>query len=223
MLALERQNRIIDTIKEKGQVTIEELAKEYNISKMTALRDLNKIAENNAKFIEKVHGGAVLKKPVELNQELNFEEKITKFLYQKQAIAKFAAENFVNNSDILFLSGGSTVMEMLPYLKQKNLTLVTNGIKTAALSIEKVSNLKEVYCSGGLIRPQSYTVINTDAEEFFSKMNATTVFLSAMGVSIEKGITDPDMHETSIKRTMHKNANKTIVLMDSSKIEKYSL
>ena len=45
MLRAERQNQIIDIVNQKGIVTIEDLMEQVHISKATARRDINSLAE----------------------------------------------------------------------------------------------------------------------------------------------------------------------------------
>ena len=56
MLRAERQNQIIDIVNQKGIVTIEDLMEQVHISKATARRDINSLAEE--KRIVKIRGGA---------------------------------------------------------------------------------------------------------------------------------------------------------------------
>ena len=56
MLAAERQSRIVDVIRKKGSVHVDELAKELSVSPMTIRRDLVKLQQDDR--IERCHGGA---------------------------------------------------------------------------------------------------------------------------------------------------------------------
>jgi len=109
MFAEERQNIILANINEKGGIEIKEIIDRFSVSKMTAWRDL-KILEKSG-LIKKVYGGAV-RKFDNIRLEPKFEDKLNIAVKQKEEIAKYAAENFIRDSDILFLEGGSTVMKM---------------------------------------------------------------------------------------------------------------
>ena len=69
MLAAERQSRIVDVIRKKGSVHVDELAKELSVSPMTIRRDLVKLQQDDR--IERCHGGAMAK------QEVTYEDKLT--------------------------------------------------------------------------------------------------------------------------------------------------
>ena len=60
MISNTRQREIIELISQKGNVTVEELAKTFNVSKMTIRRDLEKLQESN--LLQRTHGGALVNK-----------------------------------------------------------------------------------------------------------------------------------------------------------------
>ena len=76
MLAAERQSRIVDVIRKKGSVHVDELAKELSVSPMTIRRDLVKLQQDDR--IERCHGGAMAK------QEVTYEDKLTSHKKEKE-------------------------------------------------------------------------------------------------------------------------------------------
>ena len=56
MLAKQRQERILETVRDRGAARIGELAGLLGVSDMTVRRDLDALARDG--LIEKVHGGA---------------------------------------------------------------------------------------------------------------------------------------------------------------------
>ena len=73
------------------------------------------------------------------------------------------------------------------------------------------------------MREKSRTFVGPQAEGFFVDFHAHTFFLGATGISLSAGITDPSPLEIQVKRTMNRCAEKTILLLDSSKFEFRSL
>ena len=62
MLAEERISKIIEIIKNKGTVRVDELARQLDVSLMTVRRDLEKL--KNEGILERCHGGAILKRGI---------------------------------------------------------------------------------------------------------------------------------------------------------------
>ena len=219
MIAEKRKSKIIELVNQHGSVSIEELLELFDVSRMTIWRDLKDLEIKGQ--IVRAHGGA-LKVSESNDKETEFELRRKVNLKEKQLIAKYVANNYVNNSDIIFLDGGSTVLEMIPHLKQNNLTLLCNGLYTLLLASKFLPHLNVIGC-GGVLRKTSFTFVGHEAEEFFSRYNVDTAFISGTGITLEDGIMDPHPLEMEVKKIMCKNAKKIVALIDSSKFDKRSL
>ena len=77
MLSVERYNLILELIKQKKNIKLNEIVEELKISEATARRDLNFLEEK--KKIKRVHGGAVLvetkEEDIDYKKLINLEEK----------------------------------------------------------------------------------------------------------------------------------------------------
>jgi DeoR family myo-inositol catabolism operon transcriptional repressor len=219
MIAEKRRAKIIELVNQQGSVSIEELLELFDVSRMTIWRDLKEL-EIKGQLI-RAHGGA-LKIDELSDKEEEFDRRRKENLAEKRLIAKFAAKNYVKNSDIIFLGGGSTVLEMIPHLKQENITLLSNGLNTLLLASKFLPHLNVIGC-GGILRKSSYTFVGHEAEEFFNRYKVDTAFISGTGVTLEDGIMDPHPMEMEVKKIMCKNAKTVVALIDSSKFEKRSL
>ncbi len=219
MIAEKRRTKIIELVNLQGSVSIEELLRLFEVSRMTIWRDLKEL-ETKGEVI-RTHGGALkIEEFGEREEEFNLRRKEN--LKEKQKIARFAAKNYVKNADIIFLDGGSTVLEMIPHLKQNNLTVLSNGLNTLFLASKFLPHLNVIGC-GGILRKSSFTFVGHEAEEFFSRYKVDTAFISGTGVTIDDGIMDPHPMEMEVKKIMCRNAKRVIALIDSSKFEKRSL
>ncbi|MFW9951715.1 MAG: DeoR/GlpR family DNA-binding transcription regulator [Candidatus Thorarchaeota archaeon] len=219
MIAEKRRAKIIELLNEQGSVSIEELLEIFDVSRMTIWRDLKEL-ETKGQII-RAHGGA-LKVDFGDDKEEEFDRRRKENLNEKRLIAKFAAKNYVKNSEIIFLDGGSTVLEMIPHLKQQNLTLLSNGLNTLFLASKFLPHLNVIGC-GGILRNSSFTFVGHEAEEFFRHYKVDTAFISGTGVTLEDGIMDPHPLEMEVKKIICKNAKTVVALIDSSKFEKRSL
>lgn len=196
MIASERRKRIKALLNEKGSVSVDDLTNQFNVSRMTIWRDLKILEEKDE--LQKVHGGAIQKEDNYI-LEPKFEIKERIAIKEKRSIARYAAENYIKDGDIIFLDGGSTVMELIPYLKDKNITLLTNGLNTLFLASKYINHLN-VMGSGGGIRYPSMTFVGPEAEKFFNNYKAEIVFLSCSGITIEDGVMDINLLEMEVKK-----------------------
>lgn len=87
MLTPERHKLILQLVKEKGVVKIQDLVDMTETSESTIRRDLTQLEEG--KYLKRVHGGAArLQGKL---QEPSMSEKSSKNLQQKRQIAQYAA------------------------------------------------------------------------------------------------------------------------------------
>jgi len=216
MFAEERQNLILSLINSKGAVKISQLEKEFDVSKMTLWRDLKSLDDKG--LIKKVYGGAVKIDIIPPN-EPTFEEKASSAIEEKRAIAKYAAKQFIHKGEVISLGAGSTLLQMVPYLTQKNLTILTSGLDTMMHVANYHPHINLMVC-GGMVRQPAKALVGPEAEQFFRRNKADTAFLSASGITIKDGITDPHPLDIQVKKEMIKSAKRVIFLMDSHKVGK---
>jgi DeoR family transcriptional regulator, fructose operon transcriptional repressor len=210
MLAEERQEIIIDLVNKKGTVMVTDLGRELNVSLPTIRRDLEELAKKGQ--IKKIHGGAMT-----LTKELSFGERKVQNIKEKIRIAEIASR-FVNDSDVIFLDAGTTVFQMVNFLrKRNNLVILTNSIETSLSLI----GLPNIVCNliGGSIKPVSYATVGVEAIQNIKRYKVNKLFMGADGVA-DHTFTVQDINEALTKRAMMEIACERYLLIDSSKIGK---
>lgn len=214
-LAVERQDRIIQLLKERGIVRVEELSAEMTVSPATIRRDL---ADLDAKgYARRVHGGAVsahgiLEEPV-------FDHKANIARNEKQSIAEEALK-FVKSSDSVFLDGGSTVLALARLLVDlSRITVVTNSFRVASILS---SSGPRLILAGGELRRISQTFVGPLTEPTLKALHVDTAFIGTIGLSIENGLSTTDPAEAFTKRIVMSRARHSVVMADSSKLGKES-
>ncbi|MFG6330434.1 MAG: DeoR/GlpR family DNA-binding transcription regulator [Lachnospiraceae bacterium] len=115
----ERHLKILNMIRERGEVKVEELAKTFRISPMTVRRDMQYLEEE--KLISRIHGGAVSLERA--NLLLSQDEKIA---LCRDRISEYASR-FMDDGDTLFINGSRTALNMLKYAGGKKIMVYTNN------------------------------------------------------------------------------------------------
>ena len=216
MFTIERQQDIINILMLKKSVTVSELSKKFFIGEASIRRDLEKLEKMG--LLKRTYGGAVLLEG--LDSEIPLAVREVEQKDAKQIIGN-AAANLVKDGDIIIMDSSSTVFRMIPYLKgKKNLTVITNGAKTA-VELGEMLYIK-VYCTGGILRENSLSYIGQFARNCVKAFNFDVLFFSCRAISIEKGITDISEDEAELRRLMIENSKESILLCDSSKFDKVS-
>lgn len=218
---IERRQQIIKDIDTLDDNIIPRLSQKYGVSEMTIRRDLKVLEEDG--LIKRTYGGAV-RWPSSEPALVARDNRQVLAMAQKLRIARYAAEHLVDRGDIIILEGGTTATAMAPFLTDKDdLTVVTNGIATSEELRRHLPLSATIISTGGIVRPDSSTCVGPLTERFFREFHANRLFLSASGLTLADGITDPKMLEIQVKRSMIAAAREVIMLIDSSKFGVRSL
>lgn len=213
MYTIERREEILNILKESKSASVKKLSKLLYVSCPTIRRDLTELEKQGC--VLRTRGGVILRQTAESEIPLMLREDSN--VASKRTIAKKAAAH-IKNGNVIFLDASSTAAHIVPFLKGfRDIIVVTNSPKTSIkLGEENIKN----YCAGGLLLPQSVAYVGSDAEKFFSGINADIFFFSSRGYSPDGYITDSSAEETSVKKAMMKNAAKTFYLCDTDKKNK---
>ncbi len=207
---IERLEKIRDLLNRKKTASVHELSTELFISEATVRRDLNQLQQQG--LIKRIHGGAVLLEGI--TQELPLYVRERQNHEAKLEIARRAV-SYIHDGQVLFLDASSTVQHLVKHLATfKNLTILTNGLKTA----QELSSLPHnIYCTGGMLLHNSSAYVGGYAERVVREFNADILFFSSRGISSDGRITDASAEETQLRRVMFEQSKKRIFLCDSSK------
>lgn len=222
LLAEQRRALILDEVRRRGGIRVNELTRKLNVSDMTIRRDLDALARQGV--IEKVHGGAV---PVvePSTHEPGFEAKSTLELSAKEDIARAAAAMAVPGSAIA-LSGGTTTFALARHLLEvPDLTVVTNSVRVAdvfhgaqrsAPAGGPRAGATTVVLTGG-VRTPSDSLVGPVADRAIASLHFDVLFLGVHGISVEAGLSTPNLAEAETNRRFVQAARRVVVVADHTK------
>ena len=217
MLTEERHKKILEIIDKKGSVNAQELMVALDASESTIRRDITTLA--NEKKLIKVHGGAIKIEresfstkddEVLLRKERNMKEKI--------AIAKLAA-SLIEDDDFVYLDAGTSTGVMIDFLTARNPVFVTNAIEHARDLTRKGY---KVYLIGGEYKSATEAIVGEEAALSLQKYHFTKGFFGANGISIDEGLTTPEIKEAMIKKTAIAATKQSYFLLDHTKFGEIS-
>ena len=207
-------------IQEAQNVTIEELCEKFGVSKNTIRRDLIELEKKGS--IVKNYGGVssavqsydVGMLPVNARGRLMREEK--------QRIAERAAE-FIKDGDYIFVDSGSTVCNLVDFIKTMNVTVLTNNLDFIIRALP-YPNIQIITFSGILNRDYySFTSIDERSAEILSSYNFTKAFMAATGVTVQYGAMNSLLSDNQLKTTAVNRAQEVYLLVDHTKFGKVTI
>ncbi len=212
MYATERQQEILGKARRDGRVEVRELAELLEVTPETVRRDLTALERRG--LLHRVHGGAI---PVErLGFEPEVAERETLMSPQKERIARAALDELPDGGAIILDAGTTTarLAELLP--TDRELTVVTHALPIALQLAGRPSIT--VHLLGGVIRGRTLAAVGSWAERDVQDVFADVAFLGTNGLTIEQGLTTPDLVEAGVKRALVAAARRVVVLADHTKM-----
>jgi DeoR family transcriptional regulator, fructose operon transcriptional repressor len=211
VFAEERKNKILQLLNENKKLLVPELCDVFHVSPATIRNDLREL--ENCGLLQRTHGGALSNPKTRF--ELNSYQKEISQLTEKQLIARYSA-GLVEDGDTIAIDTGTTTLEFAKMLGSKrDITVVTNDIQIAS-QLEQSANATVIFI-GGILRKGFHCTVGPAAVRMLSEFSVDKAFMATNGISLEKGLTTPDMNQAEIKKAMIQIANEIIVLCDSSK------
>ncbi|SDC27631.1 transcriptional regulator, DeoR family [Pelagirhabdus alkalitolerans] len=214
MLTAKRHDIIIQQLKKKHLVTVNELIELTDASPATIRRDLTDLEEKG--LLNRVHGGASLPQPIQ--HEYSYSEKEHKQTEAKKRIAELAS-SIVQHQHCIYLDAGSTTYEMIPYLKDKNVTVVTNGLNIVTRLNQYAI---EAYLIGGKVKSKTQALIGANAIKTLDSFYFDAVFIGTNAIDLINGYQTPDPEEAAIKNKALKKSKKAYIVADQSKLKQNS-
>ncbi|EPC3762076.1 DeoR/GlpR family DNA-binding transcription regulator [Klebsiella michiganensis] len=211
-----RLDKIVAYLKNHTLVTVEQLVDAVEASPATIRRDLIKLDEQGV--ISRSHGGVALRRFEPSQPTTN--EKQLRSPADKRAIARFAA-SMVQAGDAVVLDAGTTMLELAKCLTHLPLRVITVDLHIA-LFLSEFRQI-EVTIVGGRIDDSSQSCIGEFGRKMLRSVYPDIAFMSCNSWSVEKGVTTPTEEKAGLKQEIIANAQRKILLADSSKYGAHSL
>ena len=207
----ERQDKIVKYIEKVEKATIEDIMSLLKISRSTVRRYLIDLERKN--LIIRTRGGALKKKYFKYEFSLN--EKKDLNLDKKKKIAQIA-KRFINEGDIIYISGGTTTLELAKILFDvKDLVVFTNAINIL-LELANNSGI-EIKLVGGDFRKKTFSMVGQEAINYLDRYNFDKAFVGVNGVSVDEGFTTPNELEAIVDGEVIKRSKEAFILADETK------
>ncbi|MCJ7467284.1 MAG: transcriptional repressor AgaR [Maribacter sp.] len=213
--AVARRSKILQILDDLGQVNVNDLSKEMEVSEVTIRNDLDKLEKS--KLLVRAHGGAFKTSNIALavseKKNINYE---LKRLIGKKAIT------LIEDNDSIILDSGTTTFEISNNLQGfEKLTVISNALDIVN-NLSKYKNL-QVYMPGGFLREFSMSLVGPMAERNLKQLYCKKVFLGIDGIKPDVGVFTHHMEEAYLNQIMIDIAEEVIVVADSSKFKKSGL
>lgn len=211
-----RLRAILSLLQQSGSVTVEELREKFQISVVTARRDLNVLEERG--LLRRTHGGAESIEPLfyePFRNDRSFQAQVSRLADEKRRIGRAAAA-LIEPNETIALTPGTTTTEVIRGLPlNHNITVVTNTVNVP-MELSKRKDIS-VFVTGGYLRGDWFSLTGPTAIQALNQIVIGTLFIGADGIDAPWGMTCFSPDEAALNGTMVKHAQRKIAVVDHSK------
>ena len=200
-----RREKILETVRSEGDVTVTALAEQLQVSPLTIRRDLQYLEDH--KLLERFYGGA-------RTGEAEESRKNSREL-RKEKIARYAA-SLVEDRDSIFINTSSTALAMVKYITSRRVTIITNN---GNIINEENPSQATIILLGGELRYMKGAMVGDFTRNNLAQVTAKKSFMGCSGISPEVGMTTEMVSEVTLNQLMFQRVTgSSYILADSSKL-----
>jgi DeoR family transcriptional regulator, glycerol-3-phosphate regulon repressor len=217
MVAEGRRQAILALAQQGGELRVDELAQQFNVSRETMRRDLDLLQSQG--LLRRVHGGAL---PAQTGAEAGFKHRLVANSEAKQKMAKLAAGLF-RRDDTLFIDTGTTTLMLGAALASVNrLTVITNSVGVARLMSGPGVDHR-VYIVGGEYRPDTEQILGSASVAQIEQFRADHAVFSCGALDRDGTLMDFDLEEAMFAKAIIEQARTATLIIDSSKFDRIAI
>lgn len=208
-----RQSEILDQARRDGQVTVDGLARQFDVTVQTIRRDLAELTGSGK--LERVHGGAVVPSGV---VNIVYEERRRLNADAKAALARLCADQIPNRAAVFMNIGTTTEAVARELLDRDALLVVTNNINIA--NILAANRGCEIVLAGGQLRHSDGGLVGGFTADLVRKFKFDFAVLGCSAIDSDGDLLDFDAQEVLVSQTAIARARQVFVAADRSKLER---
>ena len=208
-----RHPEILEIARREGKVTVEGLARHFDVTLQTIRRDLTDLAD--AGRLERVHGGAVLPSGT---TNIGYEERRSLKSEEKRAMARACAREIPNGISLFINIGTSTEAVAQELMHHENLMVVTNNMNVA--NILAGNRNCEIIVTGGHLRRADGGLVGNLATETIRQFKFDIAVIGCSALDRDGDLLDFDIQEVSVSQSILRQSRKTILVTDHTKFSR---
>lgn len=212
----QRLKKIEEFVYHYQAVSLDQLCATFKVSKNTIRRDIDEIVKSRK--IEKTYGGVrIVKDEIAL---LSFGDRTVQNLDLKKKIARTACD-YVKDGDIIFIDSGTTTCHMVEWLRNKQVTVLTNNLEFLIQSVPYTG--LQIFSLSGELERSTLSFTGPHTLDVLKSYNISKAFMAATGISAHAEVTNAVPAESTIKQMAITRSQEAYLLLDSSKFNQTSM
>jgi len=208
-----RHQEIMAVARTDGRVTVEQLARAFDVTPQTIRRDLGDLCDTG--LLSRVHGGAILRTG---KANLGYDARRTIAETEKDAMGRLCAEAVPNNCSLFINIGTTTEAVARALLNHRDLMAITNNLNVA--NILAANEGCEVIIAGGVLRRLDGGLVGEATVDFIRQFKVDYAVIGTSAIDEDGALMDYDYREVRVAQAIIANARRTLLVADSSKFKR---
>lgn len=205
-----RVDKILALLEVNQSLHIRDVAEMLDVSEMTLRRDIA-LGDNRILYL----GGYLVKPGTNKASQYSLDSEKAIGLKSKRWVGRVAAAQ-IQNGDSIFIDCGTTtphIVAAMPKDIECTVICYSTNIASPLANFPKVT----LVLLGGVFHPASATFYCEESIDYVNKFGINKAFLSAGGVSLERGVSCSNLHEVKVKQAIIGIAMRNYLVVDSGK------
>lgn len=212
----QRLAAIVDLVKNHGFVSIDSLARDFNVTVQTVRRDLKTLSAEGQ--ISRYRGGAGLPSSIE---NMEYERRRVVHIDAKRRIAAAAAKDVPDHASLLMNIGTTTEQVARALCDHQDLRIITNNLNVARTLSENTDF--RIVITGGTIRNRDGGIIGQVTRDMIEQFRVDIAIIGISGIDLDGTLYDYDMDEVICSQAIIRHARRIFLVADHSKFGRPAL
>ncbi|WP_077001413.1 DeoR/GlpR family DNA-binding transcription regulator [Variovorax sp. KK3] len=209
-----RQLKLLNTVRARGSISVEQLADMLDVTLQTVRRDVQRLADEG--LLTRFHGG--VRVPSSTVQNIGYQQRESLNAEGKARIARAVAAQVPNDCSLILNIGTTTEAIAKALMHHSGLRVITNNLNVAAI-LSGNPNC-EVIVAGGSVRPRDRAIVGEATVDFIRQFKVDIAVIGVSGIEADGTLRDFDLREVKVAQTIIAQAREVWLAADASKFNR---
>ena len=201
-------------VRERGSVTLDQLAEKLGVTLQTVRRDVQRLAE--ASLLTRFHGG--VRTPGSTIENIAHQQRLNLHAEGKARIARAVARQVPNDCSLILNIGTTIEAVAKELLRHTGLRVITNNLNVAAIMSGNAAC--EVIVVGGVVRSRDRGIVGETAVDFIRQFKVDIALIGISGIEVDGTLRDYDFREVKVAQAIIEHAREVWLAADGSKFNR---
>jgi DeoR family glycerol-3-phosphate regulon repressor len=209
-----RQLKLLNTVRARGSITVEQLAEMLEVTLQTVRRDVQRLADEG--LLMRFHGG--VRVPSSTTENIGYQQRGTLNAEGKARIARAVAARVPNDCSLILNIGTTTEAIAKALLRHTGLRVITNNLNVATILSDNPNC--EVIVAGGSVRLRDRAIVGEATVDFIRQFKVDIALIGVSSIEADGTLRDFDLREVKVAQTIIAQAREVWLAADASKFNR---